>query len=399
MEMSILEASDISFHRNRFQHLNNSVLDQFADMQTVQQVSDYHRSLPGYVPTPLHRLVGLAARLGVDEIMVKDESHRFGLNAFKALGASYAAARVLADRLGMMDEELDFDVLLEKQSDFGGLALVTATDGNHGRAVAWTARQLGCRAVVRMPKGSSEARLEAIRDQGANASITNVNYDDTVRLVEQMAKDNDWVLLQDTSWPGYTQIPTYIMQGYFTLVSEYMRQAEGLWPTHVFLQAGVGSMAAAVLACFCCFAHKALPRFVIVEPNGAPCFYLSSRQADGDPYTVRGDLKTIMAGLACGEPSLLAWEILKTGATAFVQCADAVACRGMRVLGNPLKGDPAIVSGESGAVTLGLVYEILSDGKHRDIQEALELDTESVVLLLSTEGDTDPDIYRQVVWS
>jgi len=212
-----------------------------------------------------------------------------------------------------------------------------------------------------MPKGSSKARLQAIQDLGAKASILDCNFDEAVMFAEKMAKKNGWVLIQDTSWPGYEKIPLHIMQGYFTLLTEVMSQGKGSWPTHVFMQAGVGSLAAAILALLCSFSEKPKPIFVLVEAKGAPCYFNSMEIGDGNPHTVHGDLKTIMAGLSCGKPSQTAWEILKTGADAFVVCIDEIAKIGMRILGNPMGKDTRIISGESGAVTLGLVYSLLHE--------------------------------------
>ena len=307
-------------------------------------------------------------------------------------------ARVIKElRLELDDAELTFDSISSKADSFRHLTFTTATDGNHGRAVAWSAKKFGCNAVVYMPRGSSRARLEAIRSYGAEASIIESNYDETVLFAEKMSKENEWMLLQDTSWQGYEIIPAYIMQGYFTLLTEALEQAKGIWPTHVFVQAGVGSLAASLLAFLCSFVQKIKPVFTLVEPVGAPCFFNSIQTGDGRPHRIRGDLKTIMAGLACGKPSQIAWEILKTGTDAFIICSDEIARRGMRILYNPSSDDKRVISGESGAVTLGLVYELLSNINYRDIKDKLRLKSDSEILLFSTEGDTDPEHYRKVI--
>jgi len=366
--------------------------------EDIIAVTKFHQSMPGYSPTPLIKLPELAKKLGVSELLIKDESQRFDLNAFKVLGASYAMAKVIKDELGLDDAELTFDSISSKAQSFRHLTFTTATDGNHGRAVAWSAKKFGCNAVVYMPRGSSRARLEAIQSYGAEASIIEGNYDETVLFAEKMSKENEWILLQDTSWQGYEAIPACIMQGYFTLLTEALEQAKGIWPTHVFVQAGVGSLAASLLAFLCSLAKKTKPVFTLVEPIGAPCFYNSIQAGDGKPHRVRGDLKTIMAGLACGKPSQTGWEILKTGTDAFIICSDEIARRGMRILGHPSGDDKHVISGESGAVTLGLVYELLSNTKYRDIKDKLELKSDAKILLFSTEGDTDPEHYRKVVW-
>lgn len=369
----------------------------FADQQTAKNVFNFHSSLPKYESTPLVKLSSLAGYLGIKEIFVKDESKRFDLNAFKMLGASYAIAKYLGDLLELSEEELTFNKIFENKSKYRHITFVTATDGNHGRAVAWSAKLFGCKAVVYMPKGSSPTRLEAIKKYGAEASITAQNYDDTVNYANQKAQEEGWILIQDTAWQGYEKIPLEIMQGYFTLVTEYLKQEPKIWPTHVLVQAGVGSLPAAILAHLCNLSDKPMPKFIVVEAQGAPCLYESKRM---DKLTrVEGDLPTIMAGLACGKPSLIAWDILKSAASAFIACSDDIARRGMRVLGNPLTGDQCITSGESGSVTLGAVFEILSNQDFGKIKQQLNLNEDSIVLLFSTEGDTDPEVYRDIVWS
>jgi len=252
---------------------------------------------------------------------------------------------------------------------------------------------------VYLPKNSSPARLLAIKQFGAKAFITNFNYDDTVIYAEKMAKQNKWILLQDTSWEGYEKVPTHIMQGYFTLVTEFLSQEPKIWPTHIFLQAGVGSLAAGVLACMYTSAKKNKPKFIVVEPEGAPCLYNSMELNEGRPYRVKGDLPTIMAGLACGEPSRLGLRILKSRATAFIKCSDHVARQGMKIFGNPLPGDGTIISGESGAVTLGLVYELLSNKRFKHLKDKLDITRDAKILLFSTEGATDLEAYYEIVWS
>jgi len=390
---------EISCQLNNIKHKHDSSLFDFANDKIATSVANFHESLPNYKPTPLVRLSSLADKLGIDELLIKDESQRFELNAFKVLGASYAIAKVLGNKLNLGDYELTYERILSEKSKFQEITFATATDGNHGRAVAWAAEKFSCKAIVYMPKGSSLARLKAIKQFGSEASITDKNYDDTIIYAEKMAKDNGWVLLQDTSWDGYEEVPIHIMQGYFTLITEFLRQEQNIWPTHVFVQAGVGSLAAAILAYLYNLTNKTTPIFVVVEPQGAPCLYESIKLCDGEPYRIEGDLATIMSGLACGEPSHLGLLILKAGTNAFIKCSDDVARRGMKVLGNPLAGDQAIISGESGAVTLGLVYELLSNRQPCNIKDELCITSNSKILLFSTEGDTDPDAYREVVWS
>ena len=354
----------------------------------------FHSSFPQYAPTPLAELSALAAQMGLKSLLVKDESQRFGLNAFKVLGGSYAIARHIAARLGLRPEEMTFAALKGEaaRAALGNAVFFTATDGNHGRGVAWTARELGCRAVVRMPKGTAKSRVENIRALGAEVTVEDCNYDGCVRLAARQARETaGGVLVQDTAWPGYTQVPLWIMQGYLTMALEADEQMVAP-PTHIFLQAGVGSMAAAVAAYFKQAHPQNPPKIILVEPAAADCFFRSA--ANGEITAVTGEMRTMMAGLACGEPSPIAWDILKRLTAAYLSCEDAAAARGMRALARPLAGDKAIVSGESGASTLGALLDAAADEKAR---EALGLDERARVLLFSTEGDTDPVNYRRVM--
>ncbi len=362
----------------------------------------FHQSVPGYKATPLVSLDALATHLGVARVWVKDESARFGLNAFKGLGGSYAAARVIAQRLGIDPAELTFDLLTSPDvaKKIAGLTFVTATDGNHGRGLAWTARMLGVGCVVYMPRGSAAERLENIRAQGAQAQILDLNYDDSVRFAAEQAEKNGWVLVQDTSWDDYEQIPTWIMQGYTTMGLEATRQLGTEVPTHVFLQAGVGAMSGAITGFLANYYGRERPRVCIVEPNAADCVYRTAAAGDGQLHAVAGNLPTMMAGLACGEPCAVGWRELERSADFFVSVPDEVAARGMRVLANPLPGDQAVISGESGAVTLGFLATVLSGESDAATAAAtrLGLGPDSRVLLISTEGATDRTNYRRVLW-
>ncbi|MED4206909.1 diaminopropionate ammonia-lyase [Neobacillus mesonae] len=376
---------------------------EFMNSEVAEKVRNFHKSFPEYKVTPLHSLDELSEKLGVGSIWVKDESYRFGLNAFKVLGGSYAVGKYLAEKLNVDISELSFEKLRSKEvkDKLGEITFVTATDGNHGRGIAWAANQLGQKSIVFMPKGSSEIRLNNIRKEGAEASITDLNYDDTVRLASQKAEENGWVLVQDTAWDGYEKIPTWIMQGYGTILDEAVEQiaeAGGERPTHVFLQAGVGSFAGSMLGYLVGKFGDERPFTVIVEPDKADCLYKSMNVGDGKPHSVSGDLNTIMAGLACGEPSTTSWGVLKDYAEVFVSCPDYVAARGMRILASPLCSDPHIVSGESGAVGLGLVSLLAENKMPNEMKETLKLNQDSRILIISTEGDTDPEHYRKVVW-
>lgn len=363
----------------------------------IQGVRGFHKGFSEYSTTPLHSLESLSEYLGVESIHVKDESKRFGLNAFKVLGGSYAIGKYLAQKLQMDIRDLDFDYLKssEVREKIGELTFVTATDGNHGRGVAWAARELGQKCVVYMPKGSSETRLQNIRNEGAEASIIQGNYNEAVKLSDKMAKEHGWIVVQDTAWKGYEEIPTWIMQGYGTIMDEVVDQLDST-PTHVFLQAGVGSFAGAMLGYILSHYGKDGPRIYIVEPDEANCLYLSSLA--GDIRIVDGDMATIMAGLACGEPNTVSWPMIRDYSDGFISCPDHVAARGMRIMAAPLPGDPQIVSGESGAVGMGLLSHLMEKDEYKGVRESMGLGKDSRILLISTEGDTDPVKFRDIVW-
>ena len=372
-------------------------------LEQAQTVRRFHQSFPEYSVTPLVELKSLAEELGVSNIFVKDESYRFGLNAFKVLGGSYAIAREIGIRMGISEEELTLARLLQPdvQARLGQLRFVTATDGNHGRGVAWIAKRLGHRAVVFMPKGTAEERLENIRKLGAEASITDCNYDDSVRLARQYAVEHEGIVVQDTSWEGYHNVPLHIMQGYTTMGAEIVEQLAAYGdqaPTHVFLQAGVGAMAGAMAGFIADYYKEARPVITIVEPTKADCLYRTALANDGKLHIVDGALDSIMAGLCCGEPCSIGWQQLAAYADNFVAVPDKAAALGMRVLGNPVGNDAAVVSGESGAAGLGLAVAALRERDLAQLKGSLQLDAESVILCISTEGATDVANYRRIMW-
>ena len=377
---------------------------EFLSMDEINKARNFHKSFPEYSVTPLVNLDNLRKNLGLSGLFLKDESYRFGLNAFKVLGGSYAMAKYLAQRLDMNIEDLPYEKLIsdEIREKLGDITFVTATDGNHGRGVAWTANRLKQKSVVYMPKGSSLIRLDNIRKEGADASITDMNYDDAVRLAAKYADEHNGVVIQDTAWEGYEEIPAWIMQGYGTMGLEALEQLRNDYkvnrPTHIFLQAGVGSLAGGIQGFFASIFGEDCPTTVVVEAKEAACYYESAIANDGNPRAVGGDMPTIMAGLACGEVNITGFEVLKNHSKVFVSAPNFIAANGMRVLGNPLNGDNKVISGESGAVTLGLVYELMRNPEYKDLKEAIGLDENSKVLLFSTEGDTDPDKYREIVW-
>ncbi|WP_303058895.1 diaminopropionate ammonia-lyase [Veillonella magna] len=365
----------------------------------------FHQSFPQYEVTPLTELPLMADHLGLGTLFVKDESYRFGLNAFKVLGGSYSMAKYVAQKLGKDVSELTYDVFTSEalRKEFGQATFFTATDGNHGRGVAWAAKRLGQKAVIFMPKGTTETRLKNIEKEGATVTIEELNYDDCVRkAVAEAAKVDNGVVVQDTAWDGYEEIPSWIMQGYGTMALEAGDQLKekGVMPTHIFVQAGVGSLAGAVTGYFTNLYKDApvKPKIIVVEAQAADCLYQGALAGDGKPRIVGGDLQTIQAGLACGEPNTISWDILRNHVDVFVSAPDWVAELGMRMTAAPLKGDKPIVSGESGAVPFGTVAAIMTMDAYKELRDELGLGKDSKVLCFSTEGDTDPIRYKEIVW-
>lgn len=370
----------------------------------VQKANEFHKSFPQYTVTPLQKLSALASFLGVKNIYCKDESYRFGLNAFKVLGGSYAMGRYIAKELGRDISELPYNVLSSDKlrEEFGQATFFTATDGNHGRGVAWAAKRLGQKAVVRMPKGTTKTRFDNIAKEGAVVTIEEVNYDDCVRMAAaEAAQTEHGIIVQDTAWEGYEEIPSWIMQGYGTMAMEADEQLHDYGcsrPTHVFIQAGVGSLAGAVQGYFANRYPENPPKVIVVEASAAACLYKGACAGDGEIRIVDGDMVTIMAGLACGEPNTISWDILKNHVDTFVSTPDWVAAKGMRMLAAPIKGDQPVTSGESGAAPFGTLACIMTMEEYRPLREHLELNENSRVLLFSTEGDTDPQRYESIVW-
>ena len=368
----------------------------------IKQIREFHKSFPQYSVTPLAALEKLAQELGVGGIYVKDESYRFGLNSFKALGCTYAIASYIAQRLGRPVQELDYQSLPIAARELGEYTFFAATDGNHGRAVAWAARELGQKAVIYMNKGCPQVRLEHIKREGAQASISDLNYDDTIRYVKSLAdKTANSVIVQDTAWEGYEDIPGWIMQGYAVMVLEACEQLQELdvKPTHLLIQAGVGAFAGSAQGFVSNLYGADSPISFVVEPAVADCYYQSALKGNGTPVNVGGDMKTIMAGLACGEPSLLSWDILRNKSKYFTAIEDDHAVKAMRVLGAPLPGDPRVISGESGASAMGFLLELLTSDELAQLRSEANIDKYSRFLLFSTEGDTDPGNYRNIVWN
>lgn len=333
------------------------------------------RDWPGYAPTPLLDLPGLAGRLGVGQIRYKDESGRFGLGSFKALGGAYAVQR-LVGRLG----------------GGAGVTFAAATDGNHGRSVAWGAAQVGARAVIYLHAGVSPGREAALRALGAEIVRVPGNYDDSVRQCAGDAEKQGWHVVSDTAWEGYRDTPTAVMAGYSLIAGEAVEQMAASRPSHVLVQAGVGGVAAAVCAELHSTWGADAPRFVVVEPALAACLLASARRGARTEVAIAGE--TVMAGLSCGDPSPLAWEILAAGADDFVAIDDALVPPAMTMLADGVDGDPPVVAGESGVAGLAVLLAAHADP---GLRAALGLDAASRVLLIGTEGATDPEIWRAIV--
>lgn len=350
---------------------------------------------PNYQVTPLHQLQSLADKLGVSRISYKDESSRFGLGSFKSLGGAYAVGKLLCREVGKrMGRTISFDELRtheEVRQVCATLTVATATDGNHGRSVAWGAHLFGCQCIIYIHATVSQGRENAIAQYGARVVRTQGNYDQAVEQVDKDAKENGWFLISDTSYPGYTDIPRDVMQGYQLMVAESVEQLKDL-PTHIFVQSGVGGLPAAICAYFWEHYGPKRPVFVVAEPQAADCLYQSALAGEIKPSS--GDLNTLMAGLACGEVSTLAWDILQHGSNAFCTIDENAAISTMKLLAYPRGNDPVIVAGESAVAGLAAAIGLLQNAKARI---ALGLDENSRLLVFGTEGDTDPALYQQLV--
>jgi len=342
---------------------------------------------PGYAPTSLLNMPALAAQAGIASVQVKDEAGRFGLGSFKALGGAYAVLGVLQAELarrGVARAATAAELAGGTYADAAAITVTCATDGNHGRSVAWGAQRFGAACVIFVHPGVSQGRRDAIAAYGADVREASGTYDDSVRAASAAAAEHGWHVVSDTSWPGYTEIPREVMQGYRLMAEEALAQWSGPPPTHAFVQGGVGGMAAAVSVQL--RTVQPAPALVVVEPDRAACLMAS---AEAGAITAAGDLDTIMAGLACGEPSLIAWQELERAAAAFLAVPDSAAVTAMRAL-----AACGVVSGESGAAGLAGLLRAAADP---DTRAALALDRTSRVLLFSTEGATDPELYARLV--
>ncbi len=338
----------------------------------------FHRGFRGYAPTPVRRLDQLAAELGIGSLHVKDESPRFGLNAFKGLGPSFAMHRWLATHAVASDA-----------------VFTTATDGNHGRAVAWMARQLGFRAVIYVPANTAMDRIEAINNEGAKVVLVTEGYDAAVRLALTAGEEKGWIVIQDTAVPGYVDVPAWIGAGYWTMARELETTLH--LPARadvdlVLVHAGVGTWPAAMVSYYWHRYGTNRPRIVVVEPTEAAC--VTESIVAGHPTQATGSLRTIMAGLNCGFPSITAFETLQCGVDAFITIPDRWAERAMRTLAAQ---QPQFISGESGSASVAGLMALMTDPEYAAVREHVDLGAQTRVLTWSTEGATDPEGWELIV--
>lgn len=384
-------ANPLAHKDNQYSAEQKNILSVANSISAIADIKTW----PAYAETPLHSLSQLASDIGVGSIFYKDESQRFGLKSFKALGGAYAVAcqlqQTLANKLGTrpsVDELLDGSL----KGELAQITISCATDGNHGRSVAWGAQMFGCGCVIYIHKDVSEGRKQAMQAFGAEVVRITGNYDESVRLADSEAKAHGRIIVSDTSYEGYMEIPKDVALGYTVMLAEIVEQLETKIPTHIFIQGGVGGLASAVTGYFWDLWGDKRPRIIIVEPEQANCLQLSAKA--GKPIVVDGDLETLMAGLACGEVSALAWEILKNGADDFLTLSEDTIAPTMQMLANSFDGLPSIEAGESAVP--GLAAAMLAS-QDKNLAASLGLTDQSQVLVIGTEGATDPELYQQLV--
>lgn len=369
-------------------------LDRVLSQDMVRQAASEIACWPGYRPTPMHSLDLLAGRLGLAAIHYKDEGERLGLGSFKALGGAYAVLRLAARRVEERTGRAPDPAAVRQGAhadQLTGLTVVTATDGNHGRSVAWGAQTAGCRCRIYIHAEVSPGRQQAMEGFGAEVVRIQGDYDESVRLCAEEAAANGWQVVSDTSWDGYMEIPRLVMAGYGVMANEVLDELAAP-PTHVFVQAGVGGLAAAVCATMWQRLGKERPAFVIVEPTRAACLLATARA--GKPTAVPLEEETVMAGLSCGEVSLLAWEVLSRGAADYITIGEEQVAPAMRLLASGAAGGGAITAGESAVPGLIGLLGVASDPA---LRSEIGLDGNSRILLFGCEGATDPEIYREIV--
>lgn len=371
--------------------------DELIEIASLEQAATARNEIsrwPDYHATPLYRLDSIARQIGVRGILYKDESQRFHLKSFKALGGAFAVARQLQQRIRQeTGNSASIEDLLQRRypAIVENIVISCATDGNHGRSVAWGCQLFGCGCIIYIHRDVSEGRKQAMEAFGAEVIRIDGNYDASVKQADADAQAHGRIIVSDTSYPGYMDIPRDVAIGYTVMLAEAVEQMQGEIPTHVFIQAGVGGLAAAVCAYFWELWGERRPRFVVVEPEQANCLQQSA--VSGKPVAVEGDLETLMAGLSCGEVSLLAWQVLQTGADDFMTLSEDAVAPCMRLLA---ANDPAIEAGESAVAGLGAAIAAREDPQ---MAATLGLDESSLVFVIGTEGATDPELYQQLVAS
>ncbi|WP_295747446.1 diaminopropionate ammonia-lyase [uncultured Limosilactobacillus sp.] len=380
-------------------------IDQQQVARQVAEVTRFYQTVPFYQPTPLVSLDHYAKGHRVGQVFVKDEGQRFDdrLKSFKVTGGLYAMACQIAKRAGLPIDGLTYDQLQDPavKQVAGQMTFYTATDGNHGRGIAWAAAKLGTHAVVKMPAPSTQVRADHIRQfANCDVEITPDNYDDTVQLASRLAdKDPQGVLVQDMAWDGYHEIPAEISAGYSVVATEVLKQLAGQpLPTHVFLQAGVGQMSSGLInALLSQWPTAQTPTITIVEPATVDCYFESATVGDGQPHTIPGSPATIMAGLNCQTPSAISWPVIKQTAAFYGTLTDGAVKEGMKQLARPTGNDPLVIAGESGVAGFAFVHQLLTNPAYRPQRNELGLDQQSRILVINTEGDTDEPLYQRII--
>ncbi|WP_421782713.1 diaminopropionate ammonia-lyase [Kiloniella litopenaei] len=381
-------------------------LDYILSKESCQKALNEITSWPEYKVSPLTSLPGLAKQLNLVDVSFKDESKRFNLGSFKALGGAYAVLKFLKTFIEQKDDiTVDTDDLRKGlyKNITSTLTVTTATDGNHGRSVAWGAQIFGCKAIIYVPASCSPSRIEAIKEHGAKVIQTSLDYDETVRHCVKEAEENHYQIISDTSWEDYHEVPAQIMQGYSIIAEEALKEyftrpfRQAIPPSHIFIQAGVGGLAAAIAGYFWAHLGERRPKIVIVEPENAACLYATAAEgtltkARGDKET--GNVHTIMAGLDCGETSPIAWQILSRSADFFMTIPDAITGPTMKLIAASPFNDPVLEAGESSVAGLAA---LIMTATHEDTREILGLSPDSRILLINSEGIMDQSLFQKMV--
>lgn len=394
-----LENPDLLFQRNTLKKESPRKYPLFSAKEAARVLA-FHRSMPIYRETPIHDMAQLGSYLGIEKLWIKDESKRFNLSAYHILGASYGLAKWIAYKGKQNNDTIGFDRMVWLLRNMDDFVIVAASDANHGYGVAYLAKLCGCQAKIYLSQGASESEQERISKVGGDVEVLDLSYDQTIVHAKEQSSKNGWLFLQNTPVEADESLITYIMQGYLSLVCEAYEQLGEQRPTHIILQAGIGSMAAALQAYLCNRFGANAPIIVIVEPRAADCFYRSHELQNGQSQSFLDDnpIDTVMAGLDNGIPSRIAWPILRDESYAFISCRDKVSYLGMRVLNSPLKGDPRLLASEAGALGLGTLFKICNEEHRKEIKEQLSLDENSKVMIFLTESPSDMQRFHKGIW-